>query len=272
MVGFTEMLVDGAKVCRHVAEGMAPILHARRAGDGCGEDAEWRFWCGAGAHDAAEDRVFALEEIVARDPSAVEIVLHPRGTGLGRSGPFGRWQTEQGPLLFPARPSRRYPTLDPRYPPRPGEPLDAGDLAVLAEVAEFGWHVVRPPKGSHPAVAHTVGLFRNCDHPELCVIGQPPGGAQGLLDRLAADVFDGVHLEPGDVREDVRLGRRLALVAVSPRQHADLVPLAVWYHGGARFPILQVVWPDAVGRFPWERWSEPGLRGDQPLLLDRDPA
>ncbi|MFT3915498.1 MAG: DUF4262 domain-containing protein [Anaeromyxobacteraceae bacterium] len=266
------MLSDGARVCRHVADGDAPILHARRVDEGGDADAEFRFWCGARAHDACEDRVFALEEIVARDPSAVEIVLHPRGTGLGRAGPLGRWHTEQGPLLFPALPSRRFPTLEPRYPPRPNEPLDAGDLLVLAEVADHGWHVVRPARDAQPLLAHTVGLFRNQDHPELCVLGQPPGGAVAMLDRLAREVFAGMRFEPGDLHEDPVTGRRLALVAVSPRLHGDLVPLAVWYHGGARFPLLQAVWPDPEGRYPWERWSEPGLRGDQPVLLDRDPA
>jgi len=266
------MLTDGARVCRHVAEGAAPILHAVRSDEGKPGDAEWRFWCGARAHDRSEDRVFALEEIVARDPTAVEIVLHPRGTGLGRAGPSGRWHTEEGPLLFPVRPSRRFPTLEPRYPPRPGEPLDAGDLAVLAEVAERGWYVVRQHDLTWPALAHSVGLFRNFDQAELCVLGDPPGGSPSLVERLANEVRRGVRLEPGDVVDDALLARPVALVPVSPRQHGELFPLAVWYHGGARFPLLQAIWSDAAGRFPWERWSSRGVREDQPLLSEKDPA
>ena len=266
------MLTDGARVCRHVAEGAAPILHAARSDEGAPGEAEWRFWCGARAHDASEDRVFALEQVVARDPTAVEIVLHPRGTNLGRAGPSGRWHTEEGPLLFPARPSRRFPALEPRYPPRPGEPLDAGDLAVLAEVAERGWQVVRQEDLSWPALAHTVGLFRSFDHAELCVLGEPPGGAAGLVERLAQRVRAGARMEPGDVLDDSPLARPLALVPVSPRRHGDLMPLAVWYHGGARFPLLQVIWSDAAGRFPWERWSSRGVREEQPVLSDKEHA
>jgi hypothetical protein len=266
------MISDGARVCRHVAEGAAPILHAHRADQGRPGDAEWRFWCGALAHDAGEDRLFALEEVVARDPSAVEIVLHPRGTGLERAGPQGRWHTEAGPLLFPPRPSRRFPRLEPRYPPRPGEPLDAGDLAVLADVAERGFHVVRSPEGSEPALAHSIGLFHGYDHAEICVAGEPPGGGPSLVERLATAVQRGARLEPGAFVEDAPLGRPIAIVAVSPRQHAELLPLAVWYHGGARFPVVQAVWPDEAGRFPWERWAARDLREDQPILSERDPA
>jgi hypothetical protein len=266
------MLSDGARVCRHVAEGAAPILHALRLDAGAAGEAEWRFWCGARAHDAAEDRLFALEEVVARDPSAVEIVLHPRGTGLERDGPQARWHTEEGPLLFPARPSRRFPTLEPRYPPRPGEPLDAGDLAVLADIAERGYHVVRSPEGSAPALAHSIGLFHGFDHAEICVLGEPPGGGHTLVERLAAEVQRGARLEPGQVVAESLLGWPVALVAVSPRQHAELLPLAVWYHGGVRFPVVQAVWPDSAGRFPWERWAARDLREDQPILAERDPA
>jgi hypothetical protein len=266
------MLSDGARVCRHVAEGAAPILHALRVGEGPPDEAEWRFWCGARAHDAGEDRVFALEEVVARDPSAVEIVLHPRGTGLERTSVQGRWHTEEGPLLFPSRPSRRFPRLEPRYPPRPHEPLDACDLAVLADVAQQGFHVVRSPAGAAPPLAHTVGLFRGFDHAELCVLGEPPGGAAALVERLAAKVLGGARLEPGRLVSAGQAGWLVALVEVSPRQHAELMPLAVWYHGGARFPVVQAVWPDRAGRFPWERWATRDLRADQPVLSERDPA
>jgi hypothetical protein len=266
------MLSDGARVCRHVAEGAASILHARRMAEGSPSEAEWHFWCRVGAHEAGEDRLFALEEVVARDPSAVEIVLHPRGTGLERAGPQARWHTEAGPLLFPSRPSRRFPKLEPRYPPRPGEPLDAGDLAALADVADRGYHVVHSPAGAAPPLAHTIGLFRGFDHAELCVLGEPPGGGPALVERLATEVRRGARLEPGNVVDEALLGWPVALVEVSPRQHAELLPLAVWYHGGARFPVVQAVWPDGAGRFPWERWAARDLREDQPILAERDPA
>jgi Domain of unknown function (DUF4262) len=266
------MLSDGARVCRHVADGLAPILHALRKREGAAEDAEWRFWCGARAHEAGDDRLLALEDVVARDPTAVEIVLHPRGTGLGRPNPTGRWRTEAGPLLFPSRPSRRFPAFEPRYPPRPGEPLDAGDLLVLADVAERGWHVAESPEGAAPVLCHTIGLFRSFDHPEVCVLGEPPAGAAEAVDRLAQRVLRGERLDPGMVLAEVIPGRPVTLVGISARQHPELLPLAVWYHGGLRFPAVQAVWPDSAGRFPWERWASRDLREGQPVLAERDPA
>src|SRR5512144_2454129 len=117
------MRAEAATVCQHVLEG-APILYAARDESAGAAACEWRFRCGA-SHGEADAQVVPLDEVVRRDPTAVEIVLHPRGSALERSGASARWKTGAGPVLFPHRPSRRYPRFEPRFPPRPGETLDA---------------------------------------------------------------------------------------------------------------------------------------------------
>lgn len=266
------MLSDGARVCQHVAEGSAPILRAQRVKEGAAEEAEWRFSCGESGHKPGGDRLLALEEVVARDPTAIEIVMHPRGTGLERRNPLAPWHTEVGPLLFPLRPSRRYAHFEPRYPPRPGEPLDAEDLLILAEIAERGFHVVRSPSGAFPSLAHSIGLFRSFDHPEVCVLGEPPGGAGQAVESLAERVTKGERLDPDLVLDGAVPERAITLVSVSARQHPELLALAVWYYGGLRFPAVQAVWPDEAGRYPWERWANKEHREAQPILAERDPA
>jgi hypothetical protein len=265
------MAGEPARVCRHVLEG-APILFAARDEVGEGPGCEWQFRCGA-PHGADEGQVLALDEVVRRDPSAVEIVLHPRGTALERSEAGVRWHTGAGPVLLPHRPSRRYPRFEPSFPPRSGEALDAADLRLMADVAQSGFHVaVGAPDDGAPAHAHTVGLFRSWDHPEVAMFGLPPEVLRAAVVRLGERVRRGERFEHGDVDADVLDDRAVAFRRIVPRQCAAYLSRAVWYHGGARFPALQAVWADGEGRFPWDRWFPRELRDAQPALFEPEPA
>jgi hypothetical protein len=261
---------DTAIVCRHVADG-APILLAARAEPDGTAASEWRFGCALA--DAAEDlRIVPLVEVVRRDPSAVEIVLHPRGTALERPALGSRWHTGKGPVLFPHRPSRRWPNFDPSYPPRRGEPLDGADLRLMAEVAQAGFHVVASPSnGAAPAFAFSVGLFRTFDHPEVAIFGLPVDVLEGAVRRLAERVRSGDRLEQGDVVDGVLEGRSVTFRRILQRHYAAWLGHGVWYHGGARFPALQAIWSDG-GHFPWDRWFARELRDAQPVLCEPETA
>jgi hypothetical protein len=263
---------EAAIVCLHVADG-APILAAAREEPGVASACEWRFQCGGEGEGAFEHRVVPLEEVVRRDPSAVEIVLHPRGTALGRDSASARWRTQAGPVLFPHRPSRRWPRFDPSYPPRRGEPLDASDLRVIADVAQHGLHVACGASiGGAPAFAFSIGLFRTFDHPEVAIFGLASAALEAAVLRVGARVRAGERFDEGDVVEGVLDGRAVAFRRIVPRHYPSYLGYAVWYHGGARFPALQATWADGAGHFPWERWFPRELRDAQPVLFEPEPA
>ncbi len=261
------MPADVAMVCRHVLDG-APILFAARDEDPA---CEWRFRCGSGAEEDA--RAIPLHEVVRRDPSAVEIVMHPRGTTLERPASAFRWHMGSGPVLFPQRPSRRYPRFDPRFAPRSGEALDAADLRLMADVAQYGFHLsVVPGERERPGHAFSVGLFRSWDHPEIAMFGRPAADLGAAIARAAERVRRGERFDHGDLVDGLVDGSAVAFRRIVPRHYAAHLGHAVWYHGGTRFPALQAVWADAAGHFPWDRWCAREQREAQPVLFEPEPA
>lgn len=258
--------------CRHVEAG-APILRAARAAMDSGEpgEAEWRVGCGACAEEDGERAT--LEQVVREDPSLVEVVLRPGGTVLSRRAPGERWRTDEGPVPLPHRASRHWPSFDPRYPPRPNEPLDEADLTLLAAVGRRGWHTVLIPQDEgEPGYGFTVGLFRRFDHPEVALFGVAPEELRRALDRVGERIAGGERFDSGNVVEGLLDRRTVTLRRIAPRHCREYLGYAAWYHGGVRFPALQCVWSDPEGRFPWDAWFPREARGLQPALYEDAPA
>lgn len=115
-----------------------------------------------------------------------------------------------------------------------------------------------------PALAYTIGLtgFRE---PELVVIGKPAEEAVALLNAVAAHVLHAEAPEPGDYFR-LKDGAELETVGMSaPGAHLHT---AVELYGEIDLRALQLVYPDARGRWPWDPGHRPG-GGGQPVLGPR---
>lgn len=93
-----------------------------------------------------------------------------------------------------------------------------------------------------------MGLTRHHGHPEFVVAGPPVPRERDVVDGLAQQVVEGRDLEPcwvtfGD--------RQFALVEV---QSPQILWLAHLVYGVEGHPVqaLQIVSPDARGRWPWQ--------------------
>ncbi|MFT3661851.1 MAG: DUF4262 domain-containing protein [Gordonia sp. (in: high G+C Gram-positive bacteria)] len=127
----------------------------------------------------------------------------------------------------------------------------ADDLVgnAFAQIADGRWSVTGVyGDDTAPAVAYTTGLTEH-RRPELLVTGLDPDLACRILDRAA-------ELAVAD--RDL-LGSRFLDGVVSPPHRLALLPAidTVQMHVtrllyGPDFLAVQLIWPDAHNRFPWE--------------------
>jgi len=137
---------------------------------------------------------------------------------------------------------------------------------ILADAREkIDKHGVAIIATNDPVFAYTVGLTR-LRHPELIVTGLPPTTAHGILDNAAQLVLAGRYLIAGD---------RLGGILTNPAYQVVIAGPVSTAGNEAYKPViarriyaqvawsLQVVYPDADDRFPWD----PGYNMTmQPLL------
>ena len=149
------------------------------------------------------------------------------------------------------------------------EARDEIERRVQEDIERFGWHVALVPgEGETPGWAWTLGLFERFEHPELAIFGMPLEDMHRVLNLLGLRVKRGLRLGDGARVAGIFQGYALALRQVDARWVDPFFGNVAWHYERADVPLLQVLWPDPQGRFPWEDDFDPAWRREQPLLFE----
>lgn len=152
------------------------------------------------------------------------------------------------------------------------------------------------PLGGEPEFSYTVGLHaKGTSRPELfmsglsrqtrvewmlhlgfLIQGPPPAytqlrmaQAQGVPVEALAFPAGGRVFQPGVRYLDLSDTELPTCFGEVEQQHYEAYfGQAIVFHGTAAFPVLQVVWPDPQGYFPWDQRVGPEYQHGQRLLFD----
>lgn len=142
------------------------------------------------------------------------------------------------------------------------------DSSVLRDINERGWSVLTIPEDAEgPPFAFTLGLWAHAHHPELLMVGQHTENMQGDLNAACRAISAGrPHFEAGQSITGLRTGPTGQFLTVPPSAYRDYLGYALWLYGNQEFPVLQCVWADPHGRYPWHAEAPDLLRQQQPVL------
>jgi hypothetical protein len=157
--------------------------------------------------------------------------------------------------------------------------LPGPDRKILDDIEEYGWHAVNVAQlvdeedewwRAVPNFAYSIGLLHTYRHPELVVFGTDEKTRHDLLWDLARPIAGGQRFDAGtrsDVLPSIELPVQFAPVA--REWHELFFGLASWFYLGT-FSVLQAIWPDSAGCFPWDEGFPEAFR-EQQLGLDEPP-
>ena len=87
-----------AIVCSHVSSGKQPILLAERSEPDEAVDTGWQFVCNSGEEENIETaKLWALDEVLALEPSLRGFIDLPPGTELQRDSASSSWKIVNKP-------------------------------------------------------------------------------------------------------------------------------------------------------------------------------
>jgi len=151
------------------------------------------------------------------------------------------------------------------------EPEDDSDRKLLADIAQHGWHVVGVNADAHgPNYAFSVGLLYTLGHAEIMIMGLQHRTAAQLINRIGDAIRAGQCYEAGCRYDEIADGFPLAFVSLDQRYYQEYLGYALWFYRTLRFPVLQCVWPDKAGVFPWEAGYDSRFFQAQRILRGRE--
>ena len=133
------------------------------------------------------------------------------------------------------------------------KPRDDDDRKVLHDVAESGSHIVGVlADETGPAFAYSIGLFHNYGHAEILVFGLEHVLMQNLINGMRDDIQRGGRFLPGSRYSYIVANFDCEFRTVHPSHYHALLGYAEWFYPDANFPVVQCIWPDKGGHFPWQ--------------------
>ncbi len=145
--------------------------------------------------------------------------------------------------------------------------MDEREQKIREDGGKGGWHIVTVLEDEAlPPFAYSIGLFKNFEHPELCVFGLPYELLGDVLEAAAQEVKAGKRFQNGRAYRTILQDLPCAVLEVSPMRYREHFGYAIWFYQGNEFPVQQCFWPDEEGQFPWATDFDRDFRGLQPNL------
>jgi hypothetical protein len=148
----------------------------------------------------------------------------------------------------------------------PPEPENAFDEKLISDIRVYGWHCLHVADEHHPdhaeenaalgphpiydaAFSYTVGLWISPTHPELVLVGRWKQN-HAIIAAAVSAIDEGSRFEVGSTSAEVLHGYDVCFGAVLPARRTELLTYASWANRRRPFEALQLVLPDAAGRWP----------------------
>ncbi len=115
-----------------------------------------------------------------------------------------------------------------------------------------------------PAWTFTIGLWHTFGHPEVAIFGLDLGDMGFWLNEIGGMVRSGRTVADGDKVDGILPTAPLEMRAIHRTWHPDLFGYLLSFSQRPPIEVLQAVWPDRTGLFPWDGGVGDRCLHDQP--------
>jgi hypothetical protein len=144
---------------------------------------------------------------------------------------------------------------------------DNDERRVIEDVRKFGWHIVAvedDPEG--PAFAYSIGLYHTLKQPEIIIFGLKSANMGHIISGIAKEMRRGSRFEDWTESDQILDRYSCMFRRVDRGFYPDYLGYAMWFYRPDNFPVLQCVWPDRKGHYPWQPGFSSETHARQPVL------
>ena len=145
--------------------------------------------------------------------------------------------------------------------------MDEADRKALEDIEKYGCHIIHVmAEGELPPFSYTVGIQRSSQAPELIVVGLKQPVAHFVLNEYNRRVRDGERFSDGQFSGGFLEGFDCCFREMDRSNYREYVGWDIWLYGGESFKVLQLVYPNTSGVWPWQSEADDWFKSWQPIL------
>ena len=151
--------------------------------------------------------------------------------------------------------------------------MEESDRTTLENIDRFGCSVIHvSAEADLPPFSYSVGITKSCAAPEVVVVGLKQPVAHFIVNEYNRRARAGEVFHPGERYAGFIEGFEVIAESVDESFYEEYFGRNLWLYGGSRFRVLQLVYPNTSGMWPWQPEADEWFRSWQPILTAQPAA
>jgi Domain of unknown function (DUF4262) len=142
-----------------------------------------------------------------------------------------------------------------------------GDKKLLSDIDEYGCDVIYVlAEDDLPPFCYSVGIWKSSGAPELIIVGLNEQVSFVLINDYNSRIKNGESFQDGQTSGEFLEGFDCLFRELNKENYEEYLGSNLWLYGGDNFPVLQLIYPDKNGVWPWQSEASESFKKWQPLL------
>lgn len=140
------------------------------------------------------------------------------------------------------------------------------DKKALDDIKQYGCHVIHVLEGDLPPFSYSVGIQKSSNRPEVVVIGLKQPIAHFIVNEYNILIRSGERFTVGQRYDGFLEGFQIQIGDVYKKHYAEYFGWNRRLYQGDEFSVVQIIYPNTEGIWPWDKTADQWFRNRQPLL------
>jgi hypothetical protein len=145
--------------------------------------------------------------------------------------------------------------------------MDEHEQKALDDIEKHGCHILHVmEEDDYPRFTYSIGIEKTTNKPDIIITGLKRELAHWMINEYRRRIAEGEVFEPMEFYQGFLEGFDITFVEVDKKHYEEYLGWGLWYNKGTNFNMLQLVFPNTSGVWPWNENASQDFTWFQPLL------
>ncbi len=131
--------------------------------------------------------------------------------------------------------------------------MDQYEEKALEDIEEYGCHILHVmEEDEYPSFTYSIGIEKISGQPEIMVTGLKQEIAHWIVNEYNIRVKAGEVFKVGEYYSDFLEGFEVTFKEVEQEHYSEYFGWAKWLYKSENFKVLQLIYPNTSGVWPWD--------------------